>query len=240
MSTLTAESTAEEPFILVAEDHPITQRQTLKTLKRFGFTAVLAPDGEKAVKLWQATDFDLVLMDLQMPKKTGIEATKDIRDTGSKSPVIAYTADVPQGIYFAFPLNHKAKEQVSKLDGKTKAKIVELAEAHFNAVLGKPASPQLLANTIYKTLGGTFKEAGVSSSQPGSPRPASQKDGRRASSKTPPIASLDDLTALDLEERKKQHRADLQALKVRLRGCDDGGGPAQRKEEPKTSTASPL
>ncbi|MEI7451101.1 MAG: response regulator, partial [Desulfomonile sp.] len=71
--------------ILVAEDNMANQIVILGILKKMGHTAVAVADGNEAVKTLETIPYDLVLMDIQMPERDGLEATAIIRD--SKSPV---------------------------------------------------------------------------------------------------------------------------------------------------------
>jgi CheY-like chemotaxis protein len=83
--------------VLLAEDNEINRLIATTVLNRWGFITVMAADGAEAVKQLKENHFDLVLMDIQMPNKDGIEATKDIRamdDAVKKNiPIIALTAN---------------------------------------------------------------------------------------------------------------------------------------------------
>ena len=65
--------------ILVAEDNPVNQKVIEKMLKRLGYQAVLAVDGQEALERLTHDKFDLVLMDCQMPKLDGYQATHQFR-----------------------------------------------------------------------------------------------------------------------------------------------------------------
>ncbi|MBT9554680.1 MAG: XylR N-terminal domain-containing protein [Myxococcales bacterium] len=65
--------------ILVAEDNDLLARIAMSFLKRLGYDAVRAGDGAEALKQVLETDFDVVLMDMQMPPIDGLEATRLIR-----------------------------------------------------------------------------------------------------------------------------------------------------------------
>jgi len=81
--------------VLVAEDNAINQMVTMKMLGRLGVSADLAADGDEAVRRAEDSHYDLVLMDVQMPGKDGMEATQAIRSAGgrnSRVPVLALTA----------------------------------------------------------------------------------------------------------------------------------------------------
>jgi CheY-like chemotaxis protein len=83
--------------ILLAEDEPSSSFPTTKLLEKAGHTVTLAENGQQALDLLAAQDFDVILMDVQMPVLNGVEATKAIRESttlGAKKdiPIIALTA----------------------------------------------------------------------------------------------------------------------------------------------------
>ena len=86
--------------ILLAEDSRANQIVAAATLRRAGYAVEIAEDGEQAVARAASGGFDLVLMDVQMPKRTGLEATAAIRLLPGKLgrvPVVAMTASVLPG-----------------------------------------------------------------------------------------------------------------------------------------------
>ena len=81
--------------VLVAEDIPLNQLLMKTLLDDFGFECSMASNGKIAVEKLQAGNFDVILMDLQMPEMNGFEATEYIRNVmKSNIPIIALTADV--------------------------------------------------------------------------------------------------------------------------------------------------
>lgn len=78
--------------VLLAEDAPDNQFLMTKILNFSGAQVDVANDGEEAVEKAQKKIYDLILMDIQMPKLGGREATIKIREQGYKGPIIAQTA----------------------------------------------------------------------------------------------------------------------------------------------------
>jgi signal transduction histidine kinase/DNA-binding response OmpR family regulator len=82
--------------ILLAEDNPVNQQLALRILAKQGHSVELARTGREAVDKSAAQDFDVLLMDVQMPDMGGLEATELIRDrertNGKHLPIIAVTA----------------------------------------------------------------------------------------------------------------------------------------------------
>jgi PAS domain S-box-containing protein len=87
--------------ILMAEDNRINQRVGQKMLEKQGHTVVLAANGREALEALEASPFDLVFMDVQMPEMDCLEATSVLRrreqGTGRRVPVIALTASAMKG-----------------------------------------------------------------------------------------------------------------------------------------------
>jgi CheY-like chemotaxis protein len=78
--------------VLVAEDNKINQIVTRNILEKGNFQCDIAKNGLEAIKALEINDYDLILMDINMPLMDGNEATKEIRKTNSKIPIIALTA----------------------------------------------------------------------------------------------------------------------------------------------------
>jgi CheY-like chemotaxis protein len=87
--------------ILLAEDNLINQKVASSLLERAGHTVRVVSTGSAAVETIETEDFDLVLMDVQMPEVDGYEATRRIRSRGSARlaniPIIALTAHAMEG-----------------------------------------------------------------------------------------------------------------------------------------------
>jgi len=82
--------------ILLVEDNIVNQKVALKMLKDFGVQSDLAEDGVQALQLVRQHQYDLILMDLQMPNMDGYQATKAIRQEeglNKVTPIVALTAN---------------------------------------------------------------------------------------------------------------------------------------------------
>ncbi len=78
--------------ILVAEDNKINQIVTKNLLSIIGYDCIIVENGFNALQMVQKEDFDLILMDLNMPYLNGTEATRRIREFDQITPIIALTA----------------------------------------------------------------------------------------------------------------------------------------------------
>ncbi len=111
-TTLLAPAVAEHPAarlapadnrlsVLVAEDHPVNQKYALRVLQKLGHAVALANDGTEVLSMLRESRFDAVLMDVQMPNMSGMEATAAIRAReaidGGHLHIIAMTANAMQG-----------------------------------------------------------------------------------------------------------------------------------------------
>lgn len=89
--------------VLVAEDDPSTQKLLCAILKMNGYETVAASDGQQALDLLDATQVDLLLCDIMMPRLDGLELTRQLRESGSTLPILMVTAKAqPQDKYTGF------------------------------------------------------------------------------------------------------------------------------------------
>ncbi|MEA1956678.1 MAG: response regulator [Campylobacterota bacterium] len=89
-----SKETKRKGHILVAEDNPANQMLIEALLEEFGLTLEIVENGLEAIEEVKEGDYDLVLMDYNMPKLSGLDATKEIRKFNQNIPIIALSASV--------------------------------------------------------------------------------------------------------------------------------------------------
>ncbi len=119
--------------ILLVEDNNVNRLLISHMLKRKNWEITEAMNGVEACELVRNSDFDIIIMDLQMPEMDGFEAAKEIRkiesETGKRIPIIILTA-------FANEFNEKFRKS-------------GLTEAY----LTKPVNQDLLYELVHKLTG---------------------------------------------------------------------------------------
>jgi signal transduction histidine kinase/CheY-like chemotaxis protein len=114
--------------ILLCEDNKTNQFIASKVLKNLGLDVDVANDGQEGIDQFKKNTYQLILMDMQMPVKSGLEAAKEIREIDEDIPIIALTANV------TIEDNRLCKE------------------AGMNSFLTKPLNSALLSAEINKWL----------------------------------------------------------------------------------------
>ncbi len=117
--------------VLITDDNAVNRLVATRMLRQMRHEVYEANDGIEAVELIQAEDFDLVLMDVQMPNMDGLTATKKIRELPGKkgrTPIIGLTA------------NAMASDKA------------ELIEIGMDGYLAKPVRKELLQASIWEVL----------------------------------------------------------------------------------------
>ncbi len=79
--------------VLVVEDNNINQVVVYELLMKFGVSVTMAKDGYMAMELVEENDYDLIFMDIFMPKMSGFETCSQIRQNGVTCPIVAMTAN---------------------------------------------------------------------------------------------------------------------------------------------------
>jgi two-component system, sensor histidine kinase len=108
--------------ILAAEDNDVNQVVIKYLLQSLGHTVTFAANGAEALALWRTENFDLILMDIQMPEVDGVTATRLIRagsDAKSRVPIVAVTAhamDSDRDSYLAAGMNAVVTKPVKMSD----------------------------------------------------------------------------------------------------------------------------
>jgi CheY-like chemotaxis protein len=115
--------------ILVIDDSSFARKRIRDMVKAAGHETLEAADGRKGLAMTEAYTPDCILTDLLMPEMDGIEFLEELRQRGSKIPVIVLTADIQESTY----------KQCLALGAK--------------AVLNKPPKKDALHNTIAEMLG---------------------------------------------------------------------------------------
>jgi CheY-like chemotaxis protein len=125
-------SEANTSRILVVDDRDANRVLVHAFLKDVGADLVDAESGEQAVELAKTQSFDLVLMDLQMPGMTGVEAMKALRSNGCTMPILAFSADADAGT--------------------TK----KLLQTGFDGIVSKPIAMAQLRQVVERALAGAL------------------------------------------------------------------------------------
>jgi PAS domain S-box-containing protein len=139
--------------LLLVEDNPVNQEVALEILANLGYRADAAADGESAVRALQGTDYDLVLMDCQMPVMDGYEATRLIREPSTA----VRNHDIPVVAMTAYALAGDREKCLA---------------AGMNDYLTKPIQPAALEKTIERWLSGNGPLAATECEAPPTALPA--------------------------------------------------------------------
>jgi len=116
--------------VLLVEDSVDNQNLIEMYVTDTGAQITIVENGAEAVKICKSRQFDLILMDMQMPVMDGVEATKIIRDTNSKIPIVTLTANAMKSDY-EICMNAGANDFLTK----------PIDVSRFNQVLYKYLSP---------------------------------------------------------------------------------------------------
>ena len=132
--------------ILLAEDHPMNQRIVQIILEPLGFSVTIAADGLEAVAAFERAQFDLILMDMQMPNLDGLAATRRIRQLEAQ-------ANRPHTPIAMLSANAMPEHQLAAL------------EAGCNLHISKPVTPESLCAGIEALISAQTEPGSVSSAE---------------------------------------------------------------------------
>ena len=119
--------------VLAAEDNEVNRLVLRKILEQFGVPVTIVMNGREAVDAWNSKPWDIILMDIQMPVMSGVEATRLIRKQEEltqrrSTPILALTANT---------MTHQ---------------LPEYEEAGFSGVVAKPIQVSLLMQALLDTI----------------------------------------------------------------------------------------
>lgn len=120
--------------VLVVEDNEVNQEIIMAFLEDEGLVPTLAANGAEGVAAWEHGQFDLILMDIQMPVMDGLSATKELRQRGCTLPIVAMTAHAQkedEEKSFAAGMNHHLTKPID---------YVKLQECLGHFLLGNPVT----------------------------------------------------------------------------------------------------
>ena len=175
--------------VLLAEDHPVNELMMRQLLLRMGCTVRVARGGVQAVAQWEQGGIDLILMDVQMPGMSGMQATHEIREIEARrklprTPIVAVTANAMAG--------DREACLASGMDGYT----------------AKPVSPQALIKEMDRVLQIEEEHADTAPLPLEPPPPLARPE---LSDKPSPVASH--LEALDVEKLLRRLDGDEDTLR---------------------------
>ncbi|HSH76531.1 MAG TPA: response regulator [Longimicrobiales bacterium] len=157
--------------VLLAEDNRVNQKLAVHILESLGHEVTVADNGREALDLLESAEFDLILMDIQMPEMGGIEATRLIREREERSgrhvPIVALTAHAREGDRERF-LEAGMDEYISKPIGQEQLREV-VGSLGALAARGRRPRPSHGEGTADSSAGASTQRAPDSGS--GSPLP---------------------------------------------------------------------
>ncbi|MBS3998255.1 MAG: response regulator [Hydrogenophaga sp.] len=180
--------------VLLAEDNAVNELMMRQLLLRLGCTVRVATGGAQAVAQWEQGGIDLVLMDVQMPGMSGLDATQKIREIEARrrlprTPIVAVTANAMRG-------DHELCLQAG-MDGYTP----------------KPVSPQALMHEIDRALQRAAMHP--QGDERRAPAPAPEKPAPRAAAQA---------ESLDLDKLRRRLDGDESTLRQLAQALHDDMG----------------
>jgi len=122
-------------FVLVIDDDPVVRSYVSVLLEAYDHSTILSKDGNEGLAAFESNPIDLVITDIVMPGKEGIETIREIRRLDPAVPILAVSGSHTEGRYGGY---------------------LELAEAlGASATLAKPFTPDQLFAIVNRLLGVT-------------------------------------------------------------------------------------
>jgi two-component system, response regulator PdtaR len=148
----------DEPFSILIADDDAGNRKTLRQLlEERGFRTHVAADGTEAVEIVQVQTVHLVLIDMHMPRLTGLEAVQLIQQVHALLPAILMTADATRDL------------------------IRQAFQAQVYSVIPKPVNPNIVLHTLTRALAQFYKDIKAGpATNPVPPHPGETADADRA------------------------------------------------------------
>ncbi len=236
--------------LLVAEDHPVNQEIVRAILERAGFAVDVVSDGVDALAAVQQRNYDLVLMDVQMPGMDGMTATRRIRalqHPARRIPIIAMTANVMPDQVRALREAGMDAHVAKPFDRHTLCAAVYASLSSLmlvDAASDAPAPPAVFDRTVYDRLCTQFDPGEVRGFVGGfvTLLDLVQGDEVMLRARSPAIAvGARQLGFLDLAEAHDQlaQAGDEASAAAALSACRVAHGLACRVLDELTTTASP-
>ncbi|KAI9316990.1 hypothetical protein BX666DRAFT_1940913 [Dichotomocladium elegans] len=122
------------PHVLLVDDDLIFRRISTRLLQVAGCTIDVATDGLEAITKLGSGSYDIVLMDIMMPKLDGISATRNIRQYDTWTPIISMTSNTTERDVQEYILSGMTDVLPKPLDSRTLRKLLERYCAHLKAV----------------------------------------------------------------------------------------------------------
>ncbi len=152
LATSTRKAPRSSQRLLLAEDNPINQRVALTILKRLGYCVDAVANGLEVLAALQQTPYDLILMDCQMPKMDGYEATRQIRMAESRSPMAVGVVNEDPASWRLHPSTVPRIPIIAMTAHAMQGDREKCLNSGMDDYLSKPVQPALLAAALERWL----------------------------------------------------------------------------------------
>jgi signal transduction histidine kinase/PleD family two-component response regulator len=132
-----ADDRRQKVRILLAEDNAVNRKVALNIFAKLGYRASVVTDGREAIEALKSTAYDLVVMDVQMPKMDGLEATRHIRARERSPGAFRHSGRIPIVAMTAHAMSEHRRQCL---------------DAGMDGFIAKPVHPHLLADEVERQL----------------------------------------------------------------------------------------